>query len=125
MSYQTPAPGACPPKAGASKKEIAKCATWKRESTAFGVVPGISSWMGTKTYYAFRIVDQKRRKLQPYYDQYVKWANSKSAPDAAEARSKLGIDLAHLSAPVQDASVPKGTTGTAAGTSSFTGMGLK
>lgn len=105
MTLQTPNPGQCPPKEGATREEISSCALWRRESRVFTVVPGIAKNIGTFVYYAYQIVDQKGNRIEPYYSAYKDWANENSKPDA-EAAAKFGLTL--------------GTTGSANG-SSFVG----
>ena len=61
LTRQNPPAGACPPAAGATKQEISRCAMWRRDSTFFKVVPGLSDAIGTFVYYAYQIVDNERR----------------------------------------------------------------
>lgn len=91
LTRQNPPAGACPPAAGATKQEISRCAMWRRDSTFFKVVPGLSDAIGTFVYYAYQIVDNERRPIEPYYSAYLAWANSKCKPDKAAA-DKYGYD---------------------------------
>jgi len=70
MAKITPQPDVvCPPPPGTSKRDIVKCAAFDRISTAFGHVVH---------YYVWRIVDGQGNPIQPYYDEYIKFANSVS-----------------------------------------------
>jgi hypothetical protein len=82
MVRQHPAEGECPPAAGASKQDIAKCAKWRRDSVQGGI---------KVVYYVFEIVDSNRQPIQPYYDAFLEFANSKCIPDKAAAQ-KYGFD---------------------------------
>lgn len=93
ITRQWPSPGECPPAHDAPKEAVARCAKWKRESTVLGAVPGISSYIGTYVYYAFEVVDQGRNPVEPYYSQYLAYANSRTDADAAAARQDLDLDL--------------------------------
>ena len=73
MTRQHPKAGECPPQANASPVDRAKCAMWKRESQFFSIVPGITNITGNFVYYAFQIVDQKGKPIQPYYDAYLQY----------------------------------------------------
>mmetsp|Transcript_92201 Transcript_92201/g.192786 ORF Transcript_92201/g.192786 Transcript_92201/m.192786 type:complete len:289 (-) Transcript_92201:424-1290(-) len=67
--------GDCPPKAGASKKDIAKCATWDRKSTS--LISPLLGRFGVIHYYVWQIVDGEGKPVQPYYDVYQDFANRK------------------------------------------------
>eukprot|EP00932_Pfiesteria_piscicida_P017527 SRR837773.4403.p1 GENE.SRR837773.4403~~SRR837773.4403.p1 ORF type:complete len:288 (-),score=29.90 SRR837773.4403:12-875(-) len=82
------APGACPPKAGASKKDIAKCATWDRVSS--GLLSPLLGPFGVVHYYVWQIVDGSGKRIQPYYDVYQSFAN-KSSRHFALTGSLLGM----------------------------------
>jgi len=82
MVLQTQPKRACPPRPGASKEEVSKCAKWRRETSFFG--------RPTQVYYIFEIVDKDGKRVQPYYDEYVRWANAKSVPSTFWARFFLG-----------------------------------
>jgi hypothetical protein len=71
MKKVTPGPGvSCPPPPGTSKDEIVKCAAWDR----------ISHMLGKEVhYYVWQIGDAHGNPIQPYYDEYIKFANSKSS----------------------------------------------
>lgn len=68
------------------KKQISKCAKWKRSST-------LLQRDQTAEYFAFEIVDNKGQKREPYYSMYLEWINSQAAPSVGSAKSTLtGID---------------------------------
>jgi hypothetical protein len=58
-------PGACPPKADATKQERAKCADFAVS------IPELD-----RSFYYFRIVDGAGNKIQPYFDAFVAWAKT-------------------------------------------------
>jgi len=104
MVLQTPPEGACPPAKGASKKDIAKCAKWDRVSSGF-LSPLLGSY-GVLHYYVYQIVDKDGKRVQPFYDAFLEWANQNTDP-GPKAAGLLGLDL--------------GKTGLASGTS-FVGL---
>ena len=85
MTLQTPSPGQCPPKRGATRGEVSLCALWRRETRR-------ANADDTELYYAFQIVDQQGKRIEPYYSAYVDWANQNSKPDVAAA-AKYGFTL--------------------------------
>jgi len=80
----------CPPPEGTSKKDIVKCANWKRPSTGLLMKP--LGAMGVFDYYMWKIADKHGKPIQPYYDVFLKYAKSTDAPPTTLA-SMLGIDL--------------------------------
>lgn len=80
----------CPPPEGTSKKDMVKCATWRRPSTGLLMKP--LGEQGVFNYYMWRIADKHGKPIQPYYDAFVKYAKTTDAPPTTLA-SYLGIDL--------------------------------
>lgn len=85
MMLQRPKPGQCPPSPTATKKDIGKCAKWRRESSAFSGPIGI--------YYMWEVVDKDRKRVQPYCDEYLKWANQNTNASPFWAQLFLGKGL--------------------------------
>jgi len=80
----------CPPPEGTSKKDMVKCATWRRPSTGLLMKPLGSH--GVFNYYMWRIADKHGKPIQPYYDAFMKYAKTTDAPPTTLA-SLFGIDL--------------------------------
>merc|ERR1711963_79908 len=74
MEKLNPPADACPPRVGATKREIAKCATWDRV-TSFAVSPLLGEW-GYLHYYVFQIVDGNGERVEPYWSVYKEFADS-------------------------------------------------
>lgn len=74
IELQEPPLGACPPGENADKDQNTKCAKWVRSSNPFGLPWG-------QKYYLPEIVDGNGGRTV-FYDEYVKWANSQSQPNA-------------------------------------------
>merc|ERR1712194_722984 len=96
MVRQKPAAGTtCPPPPGASKKEFTMCAAWDRVSS--GLLSPIFDLVGFGTlhYYVFQIVDEKGAPVQPYYDEFMKFADSSAQPWPMVA-NLFGVDLGEV-----------------------------
>merc|ERR1719163_2316907 len=65
------------------RREIARCAKWKRVSRILGGAP--------TEYYAYEIVDRNGNKRQPYFDIAMMWINAHAHPDAVIATA-LGLN---------------------------------
>lgn len=80
MEKQTPPAGACPPAPNATKKEIAKCATWDRVSSTW-MSPLLGKY-GYLHYYVFQIVDAEGNRIEPYWSIYKEYADSTCSPNS-------------------------------------------
>lgn len=89
MVLQTPEPGQCPPSPTTPKEDIGKCAKWRRETWTNGGP--------FEVYYIWEVVDNDRKRVQPYYDQYLSWANKKTDPSPFWAQLLLGNGLMSMS----------------------------
>jgi len=89
-----PKPGQCPPKKGATRMERTACAACKRTSTFFGGTnPLFNKLLGpAATYYIFQIGDKHHRRT-PYFDDYLKFADTTSEPDPKAFYEKFGVKL--------------------------------
>lgn len=88
MYLQTPAKGECPPRPGASKEEVSKCAVWIRKSWLI-----LWPW-NWSVYPMFRVLDDDGAPIPGAYDAYVATAEATAqlAPDAGAAEHYLGGD---------------------------------
>merc|ERR1719401_1373163 len=90
MVLQHPPAELCPPKEGASKKDVSKCAIWDRVSTGF-LSPLFGSY-GEVHYYVHRIVDKDGKPVQPFFDKFLEFSAARSKPNELMARI-LGVSL--------------------------------
>lgn len=90
MTTLYPKPGECPPKPGATKKEISKCATARRDSRWFSPKP---PFVHSNVYYVFMISDEHHNPAQPYFDEYLKFAGTTSKPDPEAFQKEFGAPL--------------------------------
>eukprot|EP00040_Diaphanoeca_grandis_P005329 m.32375 g.32375 ORF g.32375 m.32375 type:complete len:877 (-) comp16633_c1_seq1:228-2858(-) len=98
LSHGIPSTGSCPPPAGASKQSRSLCAPIVRYSDIKKAgIPGMPKKAGTSVYYVFQIVDKDGNRVQPYYDAYVEFANSKTQTQNVEAAAKKGITITNAS----------------------------
>jgi len=81
MVKQSPSPDSCPPKEGAGKSDISKCATWGRTIS-------IPIW-GEYHDYVYEIVDADGQIVEPHFSRYVEWG--KGAISNKEQASEWGI----------------------------------
>mmetsp|Transcript_37038 Transcript_37038/g.74772 ORF Transcript_37038/g.74772 Transcript_37038/m.74772 type:complete len:321 (+) Transcript_37038:146-1108(+) len=85
-----PEPWECPPKPGAAKEQVSKCAAARRDSTWFTPYP---PFFNRQVYHIFRIGDEDHRPIQPYFDAYLKFAETTSAPDPKRFQEEFGAPL--------------------------------
>jgi len=95
MTRQTPPKDACPPSRAASKAAFTKCATWRRESS-IGFLP-LKPWI----YYAFEVVDNKGRPVQPYFDKFLEHLFNQTQGNSTAAK-EVGLTWK-----TSDAKIPK------------------
>uniref|UniRef100_A0A7S0ARX5 Phospholipase B-like n=1 Tax=Pyrodinium bahamense TaxID=73915 RepID=A0A7S0ARX5_9DINO len=89
----TPPDGACPPPPNATKQQATQCASSRRDTVLFPYLP---FRVNLGTYHIFDIVDEKRNKIQPYFDVYLQYVANISRPDPAAARQYLGAHLGQV-----------------------------
>eukprot|EP00933_Yihiella_yeosuensis_P009386 TRINITY_DN115283_c0_g1_i1.p1 TRINITY_DN115283_c0_g1~~TRINITY_DN115283_c0_g1_i1.p1 ORF type:complete len:291 (+),score=22.42 TRINITY_DN115283_c0_g1_i1:100-873(+) len=89
----------CPPQqnASATKVQNRECAKWLRRSSTFDFISPISELIGVSYYPCYEIVDSGGKRVKPYYDAYISYANSVSEPDEISASVLLDLDLAEAS----------------------------
>mmetsp|Transcript_76261 Transcript_76261/g.184478 ORF Transcript_76261/g.184478 Transcript_76261/m.184478 type:complete len:318 (-) Transcript_76261:158-1111(-) len=95
MTTLYPKPGQCPPKKGATKKQISQCAAARRESHILKSMAGFS-WLGgtgSTVYYSFQVGDGDHKPVQPYFDAYLAFADTTSVPDPASFKKEFGAPL--------------------------------
>merc|ERR1712187_775211 len=80
---------------GSSKKDVTKCAAWDRVSS--GLLSPLLGSYGVVHYYVYQIVDGKGRRVQPYYDAYMRHARSTCRPPFRHSLQFLGLEQPHNS----------------------------
>lgn len=83
-------PKTCPLPDSASCEEKSKCAPYKRKLYAGPVGAGPFQ----NAYYVYQIVDGHGRKVQPYFDKWVEFANSRSkySPQSETGKIKFHVE---------------------------------